>query len=280
MNRKHLILLALPALMLSGCNKEISAADAKVKAKEIAEHEAKVEDYKALTITTSTKAEASGKVEGEEGHEKSEMKASIEFSTEKNYAHVSSYMVEEDVKNEKKDTYDTESWTYLQDDVLYVVNRVNDGEKETKTYTKISGVGDVVKESFQKALDGVVKQAFGIAASKEYLEAVEKVADGESFEGGTYDVKYYTAGDGNLTVEGTATFTDYKYMGFKGNGNGKVKYAWDQYLLTEIAVSMNITMADAESDTNATLSMEMGEQVKFECNVAYPNLDDYTPLLG
>ena len=275
MNKKHLILLALPALMLSGCNKEISAADAKAKAKEIEEHEVKAEDYKALTVSASLVTEAVGKVDGQEGNQKAEMKTLVEFSVEQNYIHTLTYEKEQDVKNDKTDLYDVESWTYLKDDALIVAVRQNDGKEEEKTYTSISGVADVAKAAFQKALDPVVKSALETASSKEMLKEVEEMADEKVPEGSKYDVKYYTSGDGNLTVEGTATFTDYAYDGMKGSGTGKVKYAWDQYLLAEVAASMELKVVDAESDTDATMKMDMQEAIKFECGVAYPDLSQF-----
>ena len=275
MNKKSLILLALPAFLLGGCNKEISAADAKAKAKEIEEHEVKAEDYKALSVSMSLKTEAAGKIAGQEGNEKTEMDTLVEFSVEQNFIHTKTYMKDEDVKNSKTEVQEVEVWTYLKDDVFYAATRTNDGKEEKKTYYSMEGVAEAAKAAFKTSLDPIVKEALAEASDKTYLQAVENLADGKTEEGATDTVKYYTAGDGNLTVEGSVAFADYVYGGVKGSGSGKVKYAWDKYLLAEIGASMDFTAVDTESDTNVTMKMELSEKLSFECKVAYPDLSGY-----
>lgn len=275
MNKRNLILLVLPALMLSGCNKEISAADAKAKAKEIEEHEVKAEDYNALSVSVKMHSEASGKIEGQQGNEKGDMETLVEFSVEGNYIHTKSYMKDQDIQAGKTETAEQESWAYLKDDVFYTAVRANDGSKETKTYYTVEGIADVVKAAFKTSLDATVKSALAQASDKTYLQAVEGLADGKTEEGVDYKVKYYTAGDGNLTVEGTASYTDYQYDGVKGSGSGKVKYAWDKYLLAEIAVTMDFHGVEEAKDTDVTMKIDMSEKLGFECKVNYPDLSGY-----
>ena len=275
MNKRNLILLVLPALMLSGCNKEISAADAKAKAKEIEEHEVKAEDYNALSVSMKMHSEAVGKIEGQQGNEKVDMETLVEFSIEGNYIHTKTLMKDEDVTNSKTETAEQESWVYLKDDVFYTAVRANDGSKETKTYYSVEGVADVVKAAFKTSLDATVKEALAEASDKTYLQAVENIADEKAEDGVTYTVKYYTAGDGNLTVEGSAAYTDYAYDGVKGSGSAKVKYAWDKYLLAEIAVSMDFHGVEEAKDTDVTMKMNVNEKLGFECKVAYPDLSGY-----
>ena len=279
MNKKSLILLVLPAFLLGGCNKEISAADAKAKAKEIEEHEVKAEDYNALSVSTKMSTSAVGKAEGQEGNEKGEMETLIEFSVDKNFIHTKSYMKDEDVKNSKTEVAESETWVYLKDDVFYSAVRTNDGTEEKKNYTTVEGIADVVKAAFKTSLDASVKSALAEASDKTYLQAVEGLADGKTEEGATYTVKYYTAGDGNLTVEGSVSFTDYEYGGVKGSGSGKVKYAWDKYLLAELAVSMDFSAKDTESDTDVTMKMDMNEKLSFDCKVNYPDLSSFQKVV-
>lgn len=275
MNKSKLILLAIPALMLSGCNKEISAADAKQKAKEIEQHEVKAEDYNALSVSVKMHSEAVGKIEGKQGNEKVDMETLVEFSIEGNYIHTKSFMKDEDVTNSKTETAEQESWVYLKDEVFYTAVRTNDGSKETKTYYSVEGVADVVKAAFKTSLDATVKEALAEASDKTYLQAVENIADEKAEDGVTYTVKYYTAGDGNLTVEGSAAYTDYAYEGVKGSGSAKVKYAWDKYLLAEIAVAMDFHGVEADKDTDVTMKLDMSEKLGFECKVNYPDLSGY-----
>lgn len=274
MNRKHLILLALPALMLSGCNKEISAADAKAKAKEIEEHEVKAEDYKALSVSMKMSEETAGKVQGETMNAKMETNQTYEFNVDSNYIHTIQYS--KVTEGEKSETSDLESWLYIKDGGLYTVSRANDGKEEQKTYSVVEGLEDVIKPVFQKSLDSLVKSVLEEASDKDNLELVSQIADGQTPEGAKYEAKYYTAGDGNLTVEAKATMENYSYEGVKANGSGTVKYAWDKYLLSEIAVKSELAATDTESDTNATFKMDMSEKLAFECKVNYPDLSGYT----
>lgn len=279
MNKKSLILLALPAFLLGGCNKEISAADAKAKAKQIEEHEVKAEDYKALSVATKMSESTSGKVNGTNGNEKMEIEAITEFSVDDSFVHVKAFTKLEDLTKNETKTSSTEMWTYLKDDIFYTATAVSDGSNEQKTYVTVEGVAEAVKAAFKANLDETVKTALDGVSSDTYLDMIENIADGETQEGITYSVKYFSSGDGNLTVEGNATFNDYEYQGIKGNGTGKVKYAWDKYLLSEVEVSMDFNAKDEGTDTDATMKMDMSEKVSFEVRPSYPDLTNFKKVV-
>ena len=131
----------------------------------------------------------------------------------------------------------------------------------------------------------ILEQAGGIEyisqiAMRGYsTDNVENYADGKAEEGVQYDFKFYTAGEGNLTAEATAKFTDYIFDGIKTNGTGKVKFGWDKYLLVEEAITSELHGVDTESDTDATAKIEVNEKLAFEVKTAYPNLDEYKQVV-
>lgn len=277
MNRKHLILLALPALMLSGCTKQISGEEAKAKAKEIEEHEVKAEDYKALSANVKMVNSVEGKVEGEQVKQSEEMNVIMEFAVEQSYIHTYSYTKE--VDGDKVEENLMETWSYIKDDAFYNVTKAKEaGKEESKTYVKVSGA-DAIKAAYDAILDNAVKTVLTTAANKETISHVENYADGKAEEGVQYDFKFYTAGEGNLTAEATAKFTDYIFDGIKTNGTGKVKFGWDKYLMVEEAVTSELHGVDTESDTDATAKIEVNEKLAFEVKAAYPNLDEYKQVV-
>ena len=277
MNKKHLILLALPALMLSGCTKEISGEEAKAKAKEIADHEVKTEDYKALSANVKMVNSVEGKVEGEQVKQSEEMNIVMEFAVEQSYIHTYSYTKETD--GDKVEENLMETWAYIKDDAFYSVTKAKEaGKEESKTYVKVSGA-DAIKVAYDGILDSTVKTVLTTAANKETISNVQNYADGKAEEGVQYDFKFYTAGEGNLTAEATAKFTDYIFDGIKTNGTGKVKFGWDKYLMVEEAVTSELHGVDTESDTDATAKIEVNEKLAFEVKAAYPNLDEYKQVV-
>ena len=200
----------------------------------------------------------------------------MEFSVDQNFIHVNSYMSSFD--GDKTKAAEVEQWYFIKDAVFYAATRNKEGDgTETKTYISVEGVATTVQAAFNEYLNDVVKSVLKEAADKTYLQQVEAMADGKTEAGSEYQVKYYTAGDGNLTVEGKGTFTDYEVeKGLKGSGSGSVKYAWDKYLLAEVSASMEIHVVDASSNTDLTMKMNMAEKLSFEVKVAQPDLSGYT----
>ena len=277
MNKK-LILLALPALLLSGCNKEISAADAKVKAKEIAEHEVKAEDVKTVSITVTGNTSAKGKSHGETHEMTSSSKSVVEFSYEDKFVHV--FTASSAKMDAEEESYESEAWFFVKDSKFTMATRILDEGKETKTTVSIPDVNGVGVQQFEAATKKTVENLVEELHNKEFLEEIQEITDGKVPEGVAFEVKYFTSGDGNLTVEGKETFTDYLYQGYKGSGDGTVKYAWNNYLMTEMSVTMNLKIVDAESDTDATYSVESTGKADYNYKVAYPDLTGYDTHVG
>lgn len=272
MNKK-LILLALPALLLSGCNKEISAADAKVKAKEIAEHEVKAEDIKAVSVNFVTTMEAKGKSEGVEGDIAANQTTVMDFSYEDKFVHVLNK--ESETMNGESEATESEAWFFLKDGNFTMATRTLHDGKETKNKVSIPDVSGVGEKQFETATKDIISSLVEELHGKATLEAIQKIADQEAPEGITYEVKYYTSGDGNLTVEGKESFKDYSYNGYKGSGDGTVKYAWNNYLLAELSATMNLQIGEEGTDNDAKLKVESTGKADYGYKVAYPDLSDY-----
>ena len=101
--KKSLILLALPALLLSGCSKEISKEDAKKRAQEIVDHEVKLEDFKKVHVETEDEGSIEGNVNGSQ-----KTKSVVEYSVEDKWVH--SLSVSEGKEGEEAHKSERESW--------------------------------------------------------------------------------------------------------------------------------------------------------------------------
>lgn len=285
--KKSIILLALPALALTGCAKTITAAEAKEEAKKIAEHKMTQEELDAITAITvsfNMNSDESGKVDGTAFSDKSEMEVKYEVSADKKFVHTK-YAQKSESKEGDKDAevYENfgESWTYVKDGALYVVNHSrsqSEGkESESKTYYVVEN--DTVTSLFEKSLKSGVEQAAKAAAGTDYLGIVEQSSSETAAEAGIkYEVKYASSGEGNLSVKGKAEYTDYAYPVGEGkvvktSGSATLKYAWDKYLMSEIAATMDVHGEEGENSAN--VKTEAKGTVKYKAKVSYPSLDGF-----
>ena len=272
--KKSLVLLVLPALLLSGCNKEISAADAKARAKEIEEHEVDLSTIDAFKVEASMVQDVQGKYRGQDVTGKNEIKTVYEISTKENFFHVFHS------SSDPKEAYESEHWIYLKDSVFFDVNRNKDDEGESKLYSKVEGVESVVTAAFEAARKALVASVIDEATGKSYLAQVENVADDKPEEGAKYSVKYYSAGEGSLTVEGKVEYEGYTTNNIKfDSGHAEIKYAWDKYLLSEVSASAYLAVVASSVDTDLHIDSKVSEKLAYEVKAAYPNLDDYKQSL-
>ena len=278
--KKSLVLLVLPALLLSGCNKEISAADAKAKAKEIEDHQVDVNSYESLGFTSEESVVAKGTYAGEEMDSVRRYKSVSEFFANDKLMHTFSASEEKDNKKGETVTEEEEAWYYIKDNDFYSVFRSIEKGEESKTYSVVKGVGDLAVKAYETSLQLFVKSFVAAATGKEALEAVQKVADGQApVDGANYEVKYYTSGDGNLTVEGKVKYEDFSFYGFKANGEGTVKYGWDKYLLSMAEVSNSLTSVDEANGVNLTANVNDSVKVSYDVKASYPDLNGYKQIL-
>ena len=268
MNRKSLILLALPAFLLGGCNKEISAADAKQKAKEIEEHEVDTSALEAVTMDAHQKMDISGTYNGTAMSVSTDISYTYEISAKDKFLHI--------VVPSVKGSY-TETWEYIKDGKFVIAVRQVAGETESKYYAEVEDIGGTGTKQFEEALKSTVTSLAEVAKNKEGLAIVEEAAEAEEkpVEGVEFSVKYYTAGDGNLTIEGTASFKDYEVEGLKGDASFTVKYGWDKYLMSNYEVNMSMNIVEESSSTNMAVKMEQKGSLKFECSSKLPDLSGF-----
>ena len=277
--KKSIILLALPALALTGCAKTITAAEAKEEAKKIAEHKMTQEELDAITAITVSfvmNSEESGKVDGATFSDKLEMEVQYEVSADKKFVHAKyaqkSESKEGDKDAEVSETFN-ESWTYVKDGALYVVTHSG----ESKKYYVVEN--DTVTSLFEKSLKSGVEQAVQAAAGTEYLGIFEESSSETAAEAGVkYEVKYASSGEGNLSVKGKAEYKDYAYPVGEGkvvktSGSATLKYAWDKYLMSEVAATMDVH--GEEGENSASVKTEAKGTVKYKAKVSYPSLDGF-----
>ena len=270
--KKSLILLALPALLLSGCSKEISKEDAKKRAQEIADHEVKLDDFKKVHIEDTDDGSFEGNVNGT-----AKSKHVLEYSTEDKWVH--SVTESEEKQGEETVTYKSEDWVYQDDGKYYVVEYLNNNGTEHKGYSvyqESDPLWAVEKPIFEAAFSAIQTSAFAGLTGKESLKMLISKIDGGSLDGVTFDLKYFSTGEGNLTVEGKTVNTDFELYGYKGEVTATVKMGWDKYVL-----------AENTAEYEGTLKNEEGKEVKYknsnkttysyDVTVGKPNLDEYTP---
>ena len=281
--KKSIILLALPALALTGCASAITAAEAKEVAQKIAEHkftDEELKEFKALTLSADVKMEMSGKEGGKEGAMKDDSVTVIEVSADKKFVHTKIEEKGSEKEGDKEESGEMleETWLYVKDGAFYSVTHSkshSEGEdSESKQYYVLEGVEEAVTQGFEKALLKTVQSAVAAASGKEYLpkvlESVEEPAEDSPVK---YDVKYASSGEGSLVFKGSAEYSDYVYEGVKTSGSAKAKYVWDNYLLTEASASMKLHGEEGEDVLD--VSMEVKETLKFKAKVSYPSLDGY-----
>jgi hypothetical protein len=281
--KKSIILLALPALALTGCASAITAAEAKEAAQKIAEHkftEEELKEFKALTVSADVKMEMSGKVSGKEGAMKEDAVTVIEISADKKFVHTKFEEKGSEKEGDKEESGEmlAETWLYVKDGAFYSVmhnKSHSEGEdSESKQYYVLEGVEEAVTKGFENALLESVKSAVKAASGEDYLPEVLASAEEQPEDSPVkYDVKYASSGDGSLVFKGSAEYKDYVYNGVKSSGSAKAKYVWDNYLLTEAAASMKLHGEEGEDVID--VNMEVKETLKFKAKVSYPSLDGY-----
>jgi len=271
--KKSLILLALPALLLSGCSKEISKEDAKKRAQGIVDHEVTALEFQKVRIENVSEGSYEGSKTGS-----GKTTDVTEFSSEDKWIHTKT--VSESKEGEEVNNYESERWIYESEGKYVIADYVKYGGEEQKTYQlfqESDALWAVEKPIFESAFATAQTSAFAALSGKEYLKMVISSLDGQDPEGTKLDVKYYSTGDGNLSIEGTVVYQDEEVLeGFKGDVTAKVKVGWDKYVLAEDTL-----------EEEAVAKNAAGEEVKFknvdkttysyEVTVTRPNLEEFTP---
>lgn len=270
--KKSLILLALPALLLSGCSKEISKEDAKKRAQEIVDHEVKLDDFKKVRVETTTEGTFEGNVNGSQ-------KSSyvVEYSVEDKWVH--SVSVSEEKQGEESHKYENEKWVYEEEGKYYVVKRSVTNGVESKIYSLAQEsdgelIWPIEKASFDLEFSIIQSSTFESLTGKEALKEFIKVIDGGALDGHTFDLKYYSAGEGNLTVEGKTVNTNYELYGYKGEVTSIGKNAWDKYVVTEVSATEEGTLKNEEGK-EVKLNDTQKVTLAYDVTVAKPDLSGY-----
>lgn len=268
--KKSLILLALPALLLSGCSKEISKEDAKKRAQEIVDHEVKLEDFKKVRVETVEEKKVEGEASGFEN-----TKQVMEYSTDDKWVH--SYEVIDGKEGEQTIKREEEGWAYQEDGKYYTVQRINNNGEEKKAYNvyqESDPTWAIEKLAFDAAFSLIQTGTFGSLTGKEALKELIKMIDGGAFDGLTFDLKYFSSGEGNLTVEGKTVDTKYELFGYTGEVTTTAKAGWDKYVMAENSESSEGTLKNAD---NKELKFTGSSKTtySYEVGVSKPDLSGY-----
>lgn len=264
MKRAKILLLAIPALLLGGCEKEISKEDAKARAKEIEEHEVVASDFAKLTMEMNSSRK--GKDDGKDVDDSSSMKVAVEVSAKDYFIHMRS----------ESDGTISENWIYVSESKLYTVN-YSKGEEESKTYTVLETGAE---EAFKTLLGTQNKQISEQLSGKSYLTNLFN-EDGDmsaELENAKVEAKYYSSGEGNLRVEMTVTSTEgEEKVDYSVTGTIKASVKFDNYMLSTLESSSELTNKSADGTTNfVSKSSTKIEASIAEFKVTLPNLEGYT----
>lgn len=255
---------------MSGCSKEISKEDAKKRAQEIVDHEVKLEDFKKVHIESVEEKKVEGEASGFEN-----TKQVMEYSTDDKWVH--SYEVIDAKEGEQTSKREEESWTYQEDGKYYTVERVNNNGEEMKAYNvyQESDEGWVAEKIlFDAAFSLIQTGAFGGLTGKEALKELIKTIDGGAFDGLNFDLKYFSSGEGNLTVEGKKVDTKYELFGYKGEVTSTVKAGWDKYVMAENSETSEGTLKNADNK-EVKFTGSSKTTYSYEVSVTKPDLSGY-----
>lgn len=283
MKKTHLILLAIPALMLSGCTKEISKEEAKDVAAKIAakqKEEAAKNDVFRAEMSNYQKSEVVGEGSDDaksEYNKTSSGKMMIEYQTSKLVVHASS-------ESSAGEAESGDMWALAKDNKVYLLMDGGD-EKVGRVVTPEAGQ-EINMDYLLTFLDeiGFDYILVSLNASLTTIQEGKNVDEDATEEYGdkvTTSLKYLTAGEGNLTVEDAITVKDatYEVGVLKGTANGSftTKYAWDKYLPLEASQEGSIDIEAQLLGGKLNLKQTMKNSLKYSYSgdVAVPNVEDF-----
>ena len=282
MKKTHLILLAIPALMLSGCTKEISKEEAKDVATKIAakqKEEAAKNDVIRAQMTSSQTSEVVGEGSDEaksQYNKTSSGEVMLEYQTSKLVAHASS--------QSSKEGESGDMWALAKDNKVYLL--MDDGASKVGRVVTPEEGQTINMDYLLTFLDEV---GFGyilfsldtVLSSIQEGKDVDADATEEYGDNVTTSLKYLTSGEGNLTVEDAVTVKDATYdVGvLKGTANGSIttKYAWDKYLPLEASYegSIDIEAQLLGGKLNLKQTMKSSLKYSYSGDVEVPNVEDF-----
>ena len=272
-------LLALTACQDLGS--EIDATEAKKQQAKISEAaEQKAPNAYSFTAKVNVNmnmnlgAELGGKVSAKES-----ASAYAAYNVDKLYGYVSEKIDANTTQNGKaqKENGKLEGWVYYKDGALYAVrNETDEAGKATKVYSKTAMTeaeaklrfeGIFVDSYYEGMLDlNYIKQLADTFSSS--LDSYVSGAQGKS------SIKYYSKGDGNLSLTADASAS------YSEKGQGSLKYSLkftatiDNYLLTNASESVSLSMKDTKSEVlGAKVSLSI--KGSKSCSVSYPSLTGY-----
>lgn len=270
-------LMLVPVLALSGCVSKITNEEGVKRAEEIAEHKLDVSEVKALKLESKSLIEADVTEDGVRNYMKIEVENVTEFSKDKSFAHsytkyAATYI---EGKNKNSSSSEAEYWAYVKDEKFVAATRsVDNAGKETKVYSEVgSAAAATFKASLASLVEGLVPELKAETLLKTAVAILSSTEKEQKEAGMVYKVQAYSGGEGSLVVKGSVDVTAYE--GYKGTGSGKVKYAWDNYMLKEVSVEMKATADDSAKKAKGSVSVSTKESVKLRCRPSYPNLKEF-----
>lgn len=209
--------MLLPAFLLVGCAKSLTAEEATAKMQQIKEKRA-AEPLDEWRFEVDDVVKANGTVTHEDH-------SVYEYSVSKNFFHIS--------------TSYSESWAFAKDDKYYAL--MKDGtDKSGYEFT-----GEQ-KDAFESYISGDV--ASGALQFSLYANCDMSVLLERYIPVANPDLKYSTKGDGQLTIE-------YKYTGEIEGAQGTVEFkaVWNDYKPAEITMTASGEQAGIKMESNASV---------------------------
>ena len=281
--KKSTILLIAPVFALTACASPITAEEAKVRAKEIEEHQIKVEDFNALSVEYSANMDLSGSSNGESVTMSMVEDGSAEINVEKSFLHYKAHGKEVmDGMGQSVNQEETEEmWAYIKEGKFYTVEHEKSKTSESKTYSVVEGSEEDIEAAFKESLTMIINEAAEIAKGEDFLAQVSQMTKEEaepSEEGYKYEVKFSSSGEGSLIVKGKVEAKDVYLSGTgaKGSGKGSVSIKWDNYLISSAKVSIELSAKDGKN--SLTMKSVSEEKLRFKAKVSYPDLSEYKKL--
>ncbi len=278
MKKKHVLLLAISTLSLTGCGFPIDNETALQRLDEIEKHEFKDEEVKGLTI--KQKYESYTEEIYNDLNSKSinsynaNIVGKINYKKYFLYMHVDANGINKTTGEESKYTIELDIWYYLRDNKFYMPFRYNLNGSVSMLYTVDENVEDA-KKNFNDEMTSTFKSIVDIAYNESALADVKSLFENHEDDGITSTSKSFSFKEGSLTVIGNKTYKDHFDDDYLESGSEAIYSRWNNYVLVKNKFSSELKGKRISYDREKTEKITKDSSVQFYAKVSYPDLSDY-----
>ncbi len=278
MKKKHVLLLAISTLSLTGCGFPIDNETALQRLDEIEKHEFKDEEVKGLTI--KQKYESYTEEIYNDLNSKSinsynaNIVGKINYKKYFLYMHVDANGINKTTGEESKYTIELDIWYYLRDNKFYMPFRYNLNGSVSMLYTVDENVEDA-KKNFNDEMTSTFKSIVDIAYNESALADVKSLFENHEDDGITSTSKSFSFKEGSLTVIGNKTYKDHFDDDYLESGSEAIYSRWNNYVLVKNKFSSELKGKRISYDREKTEKITKDSSVQFYAKVSYPDISDY-----